>query len=307
MYHRIATAKRDPWNLCVSPTNFRDQLEALRDKRTILGMDQFVDALKAGDLPDDAIALTFDDGYFDNFSQAKPLVEELEIPTTVFLSTGDLGTEAFWWDYLAEVILAYPGELDRRVEINGKTIEFNFPSIDNDKSRRPIKTILGRTNSIRTAAYYEVWEQLKLLEAPYRDRELARLANMLGRPAYLDFCRPMTREEATGLSSDIVTIGSHAQNHHPLPAMSKDEQRRQVLGGKADCFAIAGREPTGFAFPHGERTRQLIETIEATGFRWAVSTQGCAVNSHQFNVFDLPRIQVSNVSGNRLLSDIGQY
>ena len=107
MYHRIATPDVDPWGLSVSPERFAEQVQALRARRTILSMDAFVTRLRSGDLPHDAVALTFDDGYLDNLRRAKPILEAADVPATVFLTTGRIGTgKEFWWDELARMVLS---------------------------------------------------------------------------------------------------------------------------------------------------------------------------------------------------------
>src|SRR6516164_5774639 len=88
MYHRIATPDVDPWGLSVSPERFAEQVQPLRARRTVLSMDAFVARLRSGDLPHNAVALTFDDGYLDNLRQAKPTLETTSVPATVFLATG---------------------------------------------------------------------------------------------------------------------------------------------------------------------------------------------------------------------------
>ena len=118
MYHRIATPDVDPWGLSVSPERFAEQVHALRARRTILSMDAFVARLQSGDLPHDAVALTFDDGYLDNLRQAKPILEAAEIPATVFLTTGRIGTgKEFWWDELARMVLSRAEPLSASVKV----------------------------------------------------------------------------------------------------------------------------------------------------------------------------------------------
>ena len=65
MYHRIATPEVDPWGLSVSSERFVAHVQALNAHRTILSMDAFVARLRSRDLPHNAVALTFDDGYLD--------------------------------------------------------------------------------------------------------------------------------------------------------------------------------------------------------------------------------------------------
>ena len=72
MYHRIAEALIDPWDLAVSPDRFAEQLDCLRRSRHPLRLSEFIARLRDGTLPDDAVAVTFDDGYADNFLAAKP-------------------------------------------------------------------------------------------------------------------------------------------------------------------------------------------------------------------------------------------
>lgn len=68
-------------------------------------------------------AVTFDDGWADNAVHAAPVLEELRIPATIFLSTGAVENRIpFWWqlpglaDAEIEAMKALPpDELDRRV------------------------------------------------------------------------------------------------------------------------------------------------------------------------------------------------
>lgn len=42
----------------------------------------------------------------DNFTNALPILEELDIPATIFVSTGNINTsEEFWWDELERILL----------------------------------------------------------------------------------------------------------------------------------------------------------------------------------------------------------
>lgn len=81
----------------MTPERFADQLKVLKSFRRPLSMDVLVDDLEKGCLDRRAVALTFDDGYIDNLTSAKPLLEAARVPATVFLTTGRLGaTEPFW-------------------------------------------------------------------------------------------------------------------------------------------------------------------------------------------------------------------
>ena len=72
MYHRIANPPVDPWGLAVQPDHFEEHLTVLRRSRRPLIMSEFFKRLERRTLPNDAVAVTFDDGYVDNLREAKP-------------------------------------------------------------------------------------------------------------------------------------------------------------------------------------------------------------------------------------------
>ena len=110
MYHRVASPRVDPWDLAVQPERFAAQLEVLRATRRPLAMSEFVDRARRGRLPDDAVAITFDDGYADTLTQARPRLARAGIPATLFLATAFVGQRLeYWWDELARGLLIDDG------------------------------------------------------------------------------------------------------------------------------------------------------------------------------------------------------
>ncbi len=90
MYHRIGTPAVDPWGLAVSPKHFDEQLAVLCRTRVVLSLPDLVSRLERGTLPANAAAVTFDDGYADNLSEASPRLLEAGVPATLFVATGFL-------------------------------------------------------------------------------------------------------------------------------------------------------------------------------------------------------------------------
>ena len=63
---------RDPYQLAVSPAHFAQQLEHLKHTCTVLPLIDLVDALRSKALPPRPVAITFDDGYVDNYREPIP-------------------------------------------------------------------------------------------------------------------------------------------------------------------------------------------------------------------------------------------
>src|SRR5579872_376216 len=91
LYHRIAVTPFDPWGLAVSPRHFEEHLDVLRRTRRPIPLTDFIRRFKSGTLPNNAVAVTFDDGYVDNLTEGKPRLAAADVPATIFLATGYLG------------------------------------------------------------------------------------------------------------------------------------------------------------------------------------------------------------------------
>src|SRR5207244_4107641 len=79
----------------------RRQLEHVSRCFHVLPLEEALERLRAGTLPDRACAITFDDGTRNLATHAAPVLESLRLPAAVFLATGPMGTaETLWPDRL---------------------------------------------------------------------------------------------------------------------------------------------------------------------------------------------------------------
>ena len=93
-YHSISSG-RSP--LKIPPSLFAEQLEWLKAKAQVVPLERIVAALTAQEpLPERAVALTFDDGFQDFYSDAAPLLRRYDFPATVFLPVQFCGRTNAW-------------------------------------------------------------------------------------------------------------------------------------------------------------------------------------------------------------------
>lgn len=85
-YHSVGTRDHE---MNVTPTAFREQMAWLADHAQVVPLAQAVDIA-------DGVAITFDDGYRDNYTEAAPVLAELRLPATVFAVPGRMGA---WLDH----------------------------------------------------------------------------------------------------------------------------------------------------------------------------------------------------------------
>ncbi|MDC0598446.1 polysaccharide deacetylase family protein [Gammaproteobacteria bacterium] len=108
-YHHISTTT--PAITSISPENFQQHMNYLQENNfQILPLEQVIDSLKNGQtLPDMAAVITFDDGYVSVYTEAFPLLKELNWPFTIFVTTSLVDSnKALYadWQQINEMALA---------------------------------------------------------------------------------------------------------------------------------------------------------------------------------------------------------
>ena len=106
-YHNIVPAGESAVgdvSLHIDQATFGDQLDWLLERGRIVGLG---DALAEGGDRDPSagarIVITFDDAYRGTMTAGMEELSRRDLPSVVFVPTGLLGTEGFWWDRIAPV------------------------------------------------------------------------------------------------------------------------------------------------------------------------------------------------------------
>jgi peptidoglycan/xylan/chitin deacetylase (PgdA/CDA1 family) len=95
MYHRVNDVLK-PNDLVVSVERFRQHMRYLKRNCEVISMEQFLlghQVTKSPVTSKTKVLITFDDGYRDNYLNAYPILKELGLPATIFLTTGMIGTD----------------------------------------------------------------------------------------------------------------------------------------------------------------------------------------------------------------------
>jgi peptidoglycan/xylan/chitin deacetylase (PgdA/CDA1 family) len=315
MYHRIADERLDPWNLCVSPDNFREQLEILQSSGLrVMHLRELAASLAAGKVPKRSVVLTFDDGYLDNLENGRPLLERYAIPATVFVASGYVASEGeFWWDAMERVLLT-PGTLPEAfaVEVDGelRSWELNgdatWTDADAERYRGWRPYTPPRTK--RQRLYQELREVAMRSTPAERSRVVVELLAWAGIPAT---ARPKRRIlDEDGLrrlaADDLIEIGGHSISHPELANLAVREQDQELRTSKDRLEQILGRKISALAYPHGSCNADTKRLAEEAGYAFACGTQRRSVQ-RDADRYELPRIGVRNVGGAEFKAMLAEF
>jgi peptidoglycan/xylan/chitin deacetylase (PgdA/CDA1 family) len=97
-FHRVRDT-RQPDALSIGVQTFERYCRFFQRHFRVVPLRELVDKLERGAAPDHELAITFDDGYRDNFENAAPLLERFSLPATFFVVSQWIGTDVVpWWD-----------------------------------------------------------------------------------------------------------------------------------------------------------------------------------------------------------------
>jgi peptidoglycan/xylan/chitin deacetylase (PgdA/CDA1 family) len=284
MYHRIAEGFADPFNLCVSPGHFSEQLEVLGKQYSVVRLEDLFPMLRDRKLPPKAVAITFDDGYADIQQTAAGLLERAEMPATVFVTSGYLdGRLEYWWDELSRLVLE-----SRSDPFAWSLEEDGLPAI------RP-------EGATRDGVVKALQEHLRAQSPDDRESLLARIAVSSGldrivRPTH----RSMTAGECAALSAgSLVTVGAHTVHHPWLSALSGEKQEEELRQAKRVLEEITGHPVRTLAYPYGRRdsvSEKTLERARDAGYICACANERGLVKADS-NPLWIPRFIPRNVDG----------
>lgn len=219
--------------------------------------------------------LTFDDGYRDNYQIALPLLQALEVPATVYITSGFIdGTALAWW-YGLEAILNQHPLLILRLQDQ----EQRWLAADPAQKRIAYQQACQR---LRTAAPAVRAQALGDLQQEYRlDFRAISLEQML--------TQTMLRELA---ASDLVELGAHTVSHPALSALPLAEARTEISASQQTLETQYGQPVRHFAYPYGDRAavNPAVQALaQECGFASATLAYGGPVQSSA-DRYALPRI-----------------
>jgi peptidoglycan/xylan/chitin deacetylase (PgdA/CDA1 family) len=265
-YHRvvadIAQAERDSiFGLLTSTETFRRHLELVREQYEVLSLEEAVRVLRGERRAARPVAaITFDDGYRDNYEQAFPVLQRLGLPATIFVPTSYIGT-ARLLDHDRIYWLAQAARVCR--------LELAVPLRKAGLAPEKIAALNSKLHPLALA------EGLVYLPFDLRERVLGCLEEAVGECAgsYPAGLALLEWEMVAEMAEAGISFGSHSDQHAVLTLEAEPEVERDLVNSKRLLEARLGRPVRHFAYPNGCYSGAIKRLMARAGFEVAVTTE----------------------------------
>ena len=292
LYHRVNTIDNDINLLAVSPEHFREQMEWLKKNYPIV---RFEDDWNLS--TEDSVCITFDDGYMDNFTNALPVLKELRIPATVFVSTGTMNTrQEFWWDDLERNIYAGNKRRNPVFELEDELFSYSWEVNTYEQQEELYKTLH--------------WLMYNKISIDQRENWMGQLYKWNGWDKNgREQNKPCQTKECLSQDISLITIGAHTIHHPSLAYLGAAEQEYEIVESKKMLENQFGQSVLTFSYPFGGKgdyTNETIEICKKAGFVKAASNYpGIWTNS--CDPYQIPRNIIRDWKIKEFVDNVNQF
>ncbi len=237
-YHRIDSNLGIP-ALSASPVEFCKQLTWYTRRFDRLSLYQVSKFLSQKTLNRDAIALTFDDGYSDNFETVYPLLQKYKMPAAFFIATGPLiHRTPYWYDSIWVYLHHWNGNI--------------FPHELISMLPKDLLLAIEKFKSSRQKDHQQkVLDLTKGLSIVSRNHLLNVLKDQQDSLSLTPICQTMTVNQAKAMEENGFLIGGHTQTHPSLARIPESECKSEIINGLVE-LRKENFPAKYFAYPFGE-------------------------------------------------------
>jgi len=288
MYHRVLPSSDDRAQLeepgmVVTPETFRNHLLTISEYFEIVSLSNWLERKKQSlPLPSKACAITFDDGWSDNYQYAFPILQEMQVQATIFVVAEMIGTDKqFWPERLANLAYSITKLAPDKWSIPElswlKSAKTDFDFGKTPPSSEQITQLVSHAKSFTDAKIHSLIDEAEKTLGVRDKKNHASLLNW--------------SEIENMISSGYVEIGSHTCHHTRLNNMVSDEIiYREIHESKTIIHANTKKEVKLFCFPNGDYSESALRYVKENYIGSVTTLRGW--NNSQTDDYLLKRVGI---------------
>lgn len=276
---------------------FRKQLEFFEENFNVLRMEEVIDAVKGNDtLPDNAVLLTFDDGYIDNYTTAFPILEEFGfqgsffIPGKTFTTHQLLDVNKIHYILASADIKKLVADVKEKMDFyRGK--EFDYPSTEELWNKYAIDDRFDNkfTVFVKRILQTVLPERLRnQISSDLFEKYVGVTEEQLAYELY------MTPEQIRTMKKHEMFIGIHGYDHYWLGNLSPEQMREDISKALETMSEFIDRKEWVMNYPYGNFNDDVLAYIKENGACLGLTTEVRAADIGKDSAFTLPRLDCND-------------
>ena len=238
----------------------------------VISLDDFLEIHRSNaTIPENAVVLTFDDGYRSNYTEVYPILKKYKMPATIFLTVNMIGTEKVFC--LSKVRFAITNTKKQFVQMNTKRYKLNTPVNRERTIQELCKLLKGMPEQTRN---HKVAELITSLDVKVDEKKLPLMLNW---------------EQVKEMSDSGITFGAHTLNHPMLTRISLEDARKEIADSKRVLEEKIQKPVKYFAYPYGTEAdfnEDIRNIVRDSGYACALTFIG-GYNDQNTDPFALKR------------------
>ena len=250
MYHNFCKSSDEKHaNVCIPIGDFEEHVKYLKRFYSIISLRDLVEAMRQKKLfPPNAVAITFDDGYKNNYSLAYPIIKKYNIPVTIFLVSGYIDSSDYLWVNQLTYAINESEKKTIDVRFNGMSYQYALATPKEKKN-----------------ACVDMKDKLKQLSAQELEKVLKALYAELGfqqDKAKADTYQMLSSEDIFAMHNGLVAFGSHTITHTSLTSIPDVQQLEEIKGSKNNLRQKLNVGADYFCYPNGFYNSKVKEMVK---------------------------------------------
>jgi peptidoglycan/xylan/chitin deacetylase (PgdA/CDA1 family) len=254
--------------MCVLSSSFDKQMGYISRHFDVVSVETIVNAIRDGkEISLNPIAVTFDDGWRDNYTVAFPILHKYKIPAMIFLAT-DLVKSGKIPPFLEISMLLGKKDIwpDKAIKIfRDIIVKYNLtdiiPQVKEDRFR-----LLAQDP-------YQYMQALMLLDYKYMHEMVAVMIEELNidKTEWENYRWMVNEAEIREMAAAGIEFGSHGESHDLMVLIKLDQVSRELKHSKEYIEALLGKKINILAYPNGDFNEAIKKEVQAVGYQGAMA------------------------------------
>lgn len=279
VYHRFGNALSTDNPIIDSPT-FEKQLIEIKKNFKVVSLKDYIKWRTMGKpVPKNTAVLTVDDGYFDFYEIAYPLLKKHNIEATLFPVVNFVDKKIWLWP--DRIFYALENTKLKRGAIEFMQWRFEIDTRGPQGRKQAFERLVNVAIAIENKLK---WEFIQAIEHQL-EVEIPKLPT--------EKCAPVSWAQLREMTANGIEVGSHTMNHPILSRINKAEMHHEIVMSKKILEAKLDHEVVSFCYPNsypGDINEEVVEAVKLAGYKGAVFYQPPGSG----DLFKIPRIPADN-------------